>query len=371
MKTTAAVCVLLLCAASVQAQTPVLLDSGQCHWLQPGKLPQQPGVIGHTHIDLDTTDRPRVGGTLRVGFTVTLFHTSAYIGEYYAGIYKTNTAFGWVWDDTGTATPPIMIGDPNGVRTWSGHFSVIPDIPHGWEWISMSLYTHFADRTSVVMLNEPIYSVIDVSKPSPNDTDPAVQRPQAVCRISPPVLADGSNDTTAPFYGEQTVQFDSAFPRDVISTYTPMTGSSYGYGQRGMLPAILEERLDMDLHHGIDGTLLFTGIEFDANNGLIHAPMNIDPAVIGPGAHKLAVRRTQTNGDEMSAVLLVTHITIDPNAPAPPPVVCTLPGVLVNGQCVMPPPPPPPPALTVVKIQMCAIETLSDGSIKNRCLDLP
>lgn len=305
LRKTLCVALLLLCSSLASAQT--LTDSGQCHWLQTN------GMLGHTHIDLDTVDRPSVRGMLRVGFTITLFHTSAMVGEYYAGNAKTNDAFDWVWDDTGTATPPLLMGDPNGVKTWSGHFSVIPAIPHGWEWVSMSVYTHFSDRTTVVILNEPIYSMLDPTKPSPNDTDPAAQRTQAVCRVSP--------DLSHPeqFYGEQTAQFDSALPRTTVTTVVPMTGSTYGYGVRGLPLASADFVLDMNLHASIPGTELFTASE--PLNGLVHAPMNFDPAVIGPGTHKLVVRRTQTNGPELSAVLLVTMVKISssvaPPAPSP------------------------------------------------------
>ena len=304
---TLCVTLLLLCAAVASAQP--LPDSGQCHWLQTN------GVLAHTHIDLDTIDRPSVRGVLRVGFTITLFHTSAMVGEYYAGNAKTNDAFDWVWDDTRTSTPPLLMGDPAGVKTWSGHFSVIPNLAHGWEWVSMSVYTHFSDRTTVVILNEPIYSLVDPTKPSPNDLDPSAQRTQAVCRVSP------MPDNTAPFYGEQTVQFDSALPRMPIGAPFPMTGSTYGYGARSMEAAAADELLDLDLHHNIPGATLFVGRELDHDNGLLHAPMDFDPAVLGSGRHKIAIRRTQTNGPELSAVLLVTYVTVDGNAPAtsPPP----------------------------------------------------
>jgi hypothetical protein len=302
---TLCVALLLLCSALASAQT--LTDSGQCHWLQTN------GMLGHTHIDLDTVDRPSVRGVLRVGFTITLFHTSATIGEYYAGNAKTSDAFDWVWDDTGTSTPPLLMGDEMGVKTWSGHFSVIPNIPHGWEWVSMSVYTRFSDRTTVVILNEPIYSLVDPSKPSPNDTDPAAQRAQAVCRVSPDPQHPES------FYGEQTAQFDSALPRTTVTAPVPMTGSTYGYGARGLPLAQADFVLDMNLHASIPGTELLVASE--PADGLVHVPMNFDPAVTGPGTHKFVVRRTQTNGPELSAVLLVTLVKVDPKAPAasPPP----------------------------------------------------
>lgn len=295
----------ILLASSATAQP--LMDSGQCHWLQAN------GVLGHTHIDLDATSRPQVSGVLVVGFTITLYHTDASVTQIFAGNYKSADAFDLVWDDTG-ATRPDLTGDPNGVRTWSGHFSVRPQIPHGWQWISMSVYTAFSDRTTVVLLNEPIYSIVNPSMPSPNDTDPAAQRTQAVCRVSP--------DLAHPelFYGEQTTQFDSALPRTVITAVIPMTGSTYGYGARGLGPALMDVRLDSNLHAGVEGTLLTSGVEFDHENGLIHAPTPFDPAVFGKGPHTILIRRTQQNGAELSAVILKTNVTVDPNAvPVPPP----------------------------------------------------
>jgi len=311
---------MLLCAAPVSAQ---VMDSGQCHWLQPN------GMLGHTHIDLDTINRPQVNGTLRVNFVVTLFHTDAPVTQIYAGNAKTNDAFDWVWDDTGTSAPPLMIGDPMGVRTWSGHFRMTPAYPHGWQWVSMSVYTRFADRTTVVILNEPIYATANLNAPE-GDASPAAQRAQAICRVSP----DPAHPELS--YGEQTAQFDGPLPRFTMSQLVPMTGSTYGYGARGLPFAVADFRLDMDLHHGVNGTLLYTAQE--SVDGLIHAPMNFDPALMGPGEHKLAIRRTEINGPETSAVLLVTHVTIDPNAPPPvdPPSPPSPPPS-------SPPSPPPPP----------------------------
>jgi len=330
---TKTLCVALLLISSAPASAQSLTDSGQCHWLQTN------GMLGHTHIDLDTVDRPSVRGALRVGFTITLFHTSAMVGEYYAGNAKTNDAFDWVWDDTGTSTPPLLLGDPMGVKTWSGHFSVVPAIPHGWEWVSMSVYTHFSDRTTVVILNEPIYSMIDPTKPSPNDTDPAAQRTQAVCRVSP--------DLKHPelFYGEQTAQFDGALPRTTMTAFVPMTGSTYGYGARGLPLAVADFVLDMNLHASIPGTELFTGSE--PVDGLVHATMNFDPAVIGPGTHKLVVRRTQTNGPELSAVLLATQVKVSSSVPPP-----ASPSPTQPSPALQPPPasavssPPPAPVVS-------------------------
>ena len=113
----------------------------------------------------------------------------------------------------------------------------------------MSVYTRFSERTTVVILNEPVYSVIEPTKPSPNDNNPAAQRTQAVCRVSP-------GDDPRQFYGEQTAQFDSALPRKTVTAIVPMTGSTYRYGARGLPTANADFVLDMDLHHGIPGTTL-------------------------------------------------------------------------------------------------------------------
>jgi hypothetical protein len=86
-----------------------------------------------------------------------------------------------------------------------------------------------------------------------------------------------------------------------------------------MAAATADEVLDLDLHHNIPGATMFAGRELDHDNGLLHAPMDFDPAVLGSGRHKVAIRRTQTNGPELSAVLLVTYVTVDGNAPATSP----------------------------------------------------
>jgi hypothetical protein len=109
----------------------------------------------------------------------------------------------------------------------------------------------------------------------------------------------------------------------MLTAPVPMTGSTYGYGTRGLPLAQADFVLDMNLHASIPGTELLVASE--PADGLVHVPMNFDPAVMGPGTHKLVVRRTQTNGPELSAVLLVTLVKVDPKAPAaspsPAPVV--------------------------------------------------
>jgi hypothetical protein len=282
-------------------------DSAQKHWLQSN------GVLGHTHIDLDCIGRPSVSDVLVVKFAIHMFKVTGQIGPIYAGNYKTNDAFDWVWDATKSATPPPMPGDPSGEIIYTGRFSVKPGIPHGWAWVSMSVYTDFVnaskvvERSTVIMLNEPIFSIVDPSVPAVNEFDPAAQRVQASGRVSP--------DAAHPelFYGEETVQVDGPFPYGPWDTEQDITSSGYGYGSRGMPEAIIDVVLDADLHHDIPGTTLYRMSE-PVGNGLIHASTPLFPAVIGSGDHKVMFRRTMQVGSEFSAVLLVAHVNVG-NAP--------------------------------------------------------
>src|SRR5712672_3854511 len=92
--------------------------SAQCHWSpSDAVVPNGSGMLGHTHVEAtapiwsETDSNP-----ITVSFQIQLFHLSGRVisveGELISKI---------IWDFTGTETPPIMIGDPMGVKVFTGH----------------------------------------------------------------------------------------------------------------------------------------------------------------------------------------------------------------------------------------------------------
>jgi hypothetical protein len=133
-----------LAAYSSRAQWPT--DSAQCHWMPADAVvPPAAAMIGHTHVDMKFPRYAEVDGPMTINFTLKLFHVSGSITGIYAGVFKGPSARDVVWDDTGTADPPLMIGDPHGLKIWTGHltFDTDPTIPHGWYAVVLSAITSF------------------------------------------------------------------------------------------------------------------------------------------------------------------------------------------------------------------------------------
>jgi hypothetical protein len=359
-----ALVVCLVGAARVQAQS-LPPDSAQCHYndhLVTGVFTE------HTHDDgwFPGLGRyPEVTGPFEEDFTQTLFHTSAFIGAFFVGNQKASDAQETLfYNDTGSKVKPVQFGNPSGVDTWGGHFTITPRIPHGWDVAESSIYTYFPDgATSVTSLLEPYHSMVDPSVPEPfvNEASTAIV---ADCRLDSPI---SGNNT----YGDQTVAIESILPEVIAAPFTLKTSTyNYANGFAFQEPATTDVILDPDFHHGNNGTTIAS---VTATGDLVHWTAVLDPTTMGDGPHKVVVRRTQPNEGDSLATLMTFWVKVAAGAIVPP--TCLPPAVLTNGQCVTPivtpPPPPPPPPPTLLGIQMCAIETFSDGSVKNRCLDLP
>jgi hypothetical protein len=370
MKVLLRVSLLLLAATCVQAQALPIhdhpqktayaspdewpCDSAQAHWfLHPG----------HTHVDLCFPRYAELAGPIVVKFAVKLFHTPGIAGDVIMRTYKGATlAHDIVWDATGTSTPPPLIGDPNALKTWTGHFTIEPDPgTHGWYAISIEATTVFENgESSFVQLLEPFWSMVDPSADVPAG------------EFNAPGLSTQAvfNSLTHTNYGTQIVKFTRLVnpvpfsrelgPLDLLpiaplsGPWPPSMAFTKGYGAKDLPHAVTSEVLDLDLHNGIDGLTLTSIESTDENDGAANLPLILDPAVIaasvkpaGSPHHKLAVRRDQftVDGEEHSTTLLVIDVDVADGtlpAPLPPPPVCTPPAMLMNGQCMTPPPPPPP-----------------------------
>src|ERR1700738_3403257 len=154
---------ILGCACTVSAQTihdhPQLAayassdqwptSSAQCHWTPSDAL----AMIAHTHVDVKfPLYAENTGVPFTVPFTLKLFHTSGQISQLFGELIRDV-----VWDETGTSTQPLMVGDPMGLKQWTGRLTIDPSlgdiifhpVPHGWFDVRVAARTEFTngDRT--------------------------------------------------------------------------------------------------------------------------------------------------------------------------------------------------------------------------------
>jgi len=391
---------LLLCAMPVSAQPihqhPQKISyaspaewppiSFQCHWA-PGEAVNPSGSVhpfmAHTHIEGKWPLYAELSQPVTIPFKVVLFHTDGFVDVVTSG---PGVPPHIIWDATGTSEMPPMIGDPNGVKEWTGRATFDPkegaegrDLPkpRGWWYLTIMARTIYNKPTSIPgfkvamgqMVIIPYYSMID-----PSARERATGDGEGELRSNCGVNADdpggfsifGSNSSIirrqdAPLLAP----FNAPWPADI---------AVYGYGiAPGFPPGFYRVFVDPDLHNGHEGRKIRDAKRLF--NFEDYQPFN--PAEIGLGKHKLAIDWVQSgdgapqlfNPGETLVSRLVVEVEVtdgpvippppppDPVPPAspPPPVpdVCpdiqgvqlTVPVgmVLVNGQCVTPPPPPPPP----------------------------
>lgn len=300
-------------------------DSAQSHWTPANNSPDPTTRTGHTHLDVTFPRYAEIAEPFTTTFAVKLFRVAGRMTGIFGGQVRDV-----VWDATGAATLPDLIGDPTGLRTWTGHFTIDPGINlgnyvisrHGWAGTAFTVRTAFDNgaetRTSLI---EPFYSMVDLALPeSP--------LPQSGIRVS--AYADG-NGAGGPQFGTGVMEYPTMLPVATIRAPWSVQGFFYNYASPPPdLPnGTFELRLDPDLHNGIPGTILESrSVQGDHN--FLPSPLVLDPARMGTGVHKLAAFWTQPGArDETLSTLLVVNIDVDASG-APPP----------------PPPPPPPPVET-------------------------
>lgn len=337
--------------------------SGQGHWepcnavvpLGEGELPS----ICHQHIDLkcDLPPWSNFGAPMGCRFTIKLFQLAGEAVEFYPGILQGRAARDVVWDETGSAVPPVRVGDPghHALVQHSGRFTVDPDplFPHGWMNVVASSVMKMANGdTESCETTVPYYSILDLT--APLDTDhPAMS---SRCRPFSPRRPDVA-------WGANQMDLFSVIPLTTpISQPLDIKVSAIRYGTLSNLPLPIYRMVaDLDLHNDVAGKTL---------HEVINPPDSVtsvlNPADLGPGPHKLAFMLIQPDGGlERVASLLVLDIVVGAEVPPPPPVVCTPPDVLVNGQCVTPPPPPPPLPSTTLLPPLTM--TVCDSSAPPKC----
>lgn len=396
MTKTQALIALLLTAAPAQAQPihghPEKLayaspaeypkDSSQCHWPGSGMpdtrtveqklkddfiMPVFDPRLSHTHLACAFPTDAEIGkDPFDVFCTVTLFHTSGHLGGLWSPLDNIRDM---VWAETGTSTPPVMNGDPMGVKEWNVKFTFVPTAVrntfpptpptlHGWADMIITLRTEFnnTDRVDLDTLRS-YYSVIDPSVPEAKTSDEGVLNGTrcAANTLKRPELNKSGNQM-----GVSVAEYVDKMPLAPIQTKYETKGRFYSYATlEGIDPAVFQfpdgsfqQRFGVNIHAGIPGTIVDSR-KLTSQDNQVKIPVSFDPAVMGMGTKNVALfwRLPDGQGNDVTA-LYVRDVTVGAIPDTPPVDICpnidgiqtSVPNglILSGGLCV----PPLPPVVT-------------------------
>lgn len=318
--------------------------NGQCWFGDPDPL-----KASHVHVIPKPPSYMRVSdlNTIEVPFTVQLHNVSGTIGQV-GGEHVRSIK----WDATGTTQMPVMKGDPHGLVEWTGVATIDHTIPppevdflqiflmpkHGWLEDKLIAYTGLDDGRRVDTGTQwPVYSALDLSAPEKKSAEQG--NPGVHIRTSC-VMWSGNQAETA---GEVITEISDYIPLAPIAAKWVFPVFAYNYTAPAGIafPAeVFEQRKDPDLHHGVAGVLQRSEISPAGGGKSFQGPVTIDPAALGPGAHKQMFVWTQPlpNGTALSAVMV---IPVGVSDGVPLPTLCTDPMASNVGQplpCVFPVP---------------------------------
>lgn len=373
--------------------------SGQCHWA-PERLDPLDLTLGHTHIEASVPIWGELGGApITVPVTVRLFRTAGKIVNVWADHAGDHTN-DVIWDRLPDGTIPTfpLQGDPNGLKTWTGHVILDPfgdykdgvgGFPaHGTFGERFYARTVFdnGDQMSYALLSVPMYSVIDPTQPEVAPPGGSSFFRASCTPFSPGTTPDGSN-------GSGIVEVPTGQTLPIFAPIAePVTVSTnaYNYGPNEVPPSVYELRLDSDLHMNVPGVLLVQNtIPFD-DKGTFNSD-TIDPAVLAastppmgftPGWHRLSFTWKNESGkggvnsggytvppNETMVALLVVKVKVDPSVapvamfPPPPIILAAVHPDQPPPPPMMPPPvtPPPPPVAGTAQVPIFGLEDTLDG----------
>jgi hypothetical protein len=389
----------------------------------------------HTHVEcgkpstvapLGTTNYARYGeysGPMHFDCQVVLRDLKGTVGVWPVVHYKSANDQRWyhvVWDDTGTSQQPLMIGNPfapMGVQTFKFHFDMDPRANfHGFDQVDIGTHTAFTNVD--VVDSDHLFSYwnnVDPSAPITMTSQGPADKPVWGVLTAPFVNpAINAGDT----FGQNIVLLENYVPTaplagawklpptsNEINTNDPLTEDANGHGTPFRFGPVAftnsygqtvpstagscQVRRNQNFHMedlsnlGADGLPAMKGVYGTETSRVdqsqtIACQVVIDNTGLPTGDVTYAIERFQPeNNIATNAVgsLIVIHVPVpDGTTPIdlPPPPVCTPPAVLQGTVCVTPVVPPPSPTPTFLGVTaVCAVERFSDGSTKNRCLDLP
>lgn len=314
-------------------------DSTQCHVARGlglfKLLPLGSMLSSHVHIDPKCPKYAETSGELlHCTGTVKLFMWDGVAGQVF-GELVSNV----VWDETGTSTPPLMIGDPIGLKTWTFKFDVDPRkagasfqfTDHGWNQARVAIRVYPFAGHGRVDANRwlPFWSNINPATPETAVRGGFRLVDESECDVM-------MNDANSPQFGNNITEARDFMPIAPIASVWTVPISFYSYQADDILEAqpigAIDEVLDPDFHNKKLGTNLLHLEGLVSRFGTIGArsvaPMflSLDPATLGTGNHKVMFAWSQpstTTGEQMSAISVynVSVGTVPPPPPPPPPTV--------------------------------------------------
>jgi hypothetical protein len=312
-------------------------DDFQQHWGAPGvndmfHFSGQFGVADmpcHAHIQLNYPryGELRTGQTIQMKMSILLFHCDAFVTNLYISWWGGASPHDVVWEDTGTSTPPEMVGDPMGLKQWNVSFQTEldpanPYQTHGWTVFvaEFQLNTHTQNDpdhpedhdTPIIKIRAPMYALTDPDAPE-------LDVPPQMLIETDPINFTAQGEIG---YGAQIVELNQFWPTTTpIARPWAIQVGTQGYG--GTLPDPNQALLiyDADIHHGIDGLRVVDHVSPnrpDTNNVV---PAVVDPATLcgltPPAAfapkHKILIVRSQpdTATQTESAALIALTVSVD------------------------------------------------------------
>lgn len=323
-----------------------LTPSSQCHW-RPGSgmPPTFPVVpvglsvadpqIAHTHLDCTMPIYGEITGPIPVACVIKAFHTAGVVGGLISPLEQIRDV---VYADTGTATAPVMRGDPMGVKQWAVSFVFDPALlrhtfpptltvpPHGWFTTDFSIKT-FYDNGDTMNLDaiRPLYSMLTPSAPEQKIPDIGLT---LMTGCSPNTLRRPDLNQYGNQMGEIVSEFVGLVPLAPIAAPWSTAGFFYAYatleGVTGFQfpDGTFSLRRDVDIHNGIPGVDIMAPLHFQGNSQFQPTPLVLDPALIGSGTHNLVAFWQEPDGQGNDATaLIVVNVTVGPGVPPPPPPV--------------------------------------------------
>jgi hypothetical protein len=273
--------------------------------------------MAHTHLAPHAPLLAEINGPITIPFDIKLFHTAGKLlpdQGFLWGFY--NTVSGQVPITTiSMITPGPYVGDPNGLLTWSGQFTIDPNVDPSipkWGWFSVVLALRtFYDNGDFIdnQAGLEFWSTVNPTLPDPplgEDVPCITSRGTAVTANHAQVYganimrtADHNFDPNATFTLINMIL-------NGFDTPTTLQTASYSYGPDPNFPpgsGTYQVLLDPDLHMGIPGTPL--AFKSSPVAGGSTNTDTFDPAVFAasptpmglqPGQHRLMLLWGVTTG---------------------------------------------------------------------------
>lgn len=338
-----------------QSEWPLV--SAQGHWRHDAA-----SMMSHTHVECWAPVYARTtAGTITLPCRLQLFHVAGSVTELRGEMLQ-----GIVWETTGTADRPSLVGDPMGLRiiNFTATFDTSPrpgnpwdepaqtrNVPlHGWWQARIGAVTRFdTGDATVTYLGMPFFSVQDTTQP-------------ILWQFSAPTLSavvDSSSAVTGGLFGTHLSMYDGTFPPILVPITEPVAVLSHNIAYIAALDRLplgtFRQVLDPDLHNGVPGTLIGSSQSSGGNN---HGDAVLfDTTRMSVGNHKVAIMWEQTTHPDSAiepgqlvASLLVVNVAVGAGTtppPPPPPVEACGDNIDNDGDgqidegCVVAPPPPP------------------------------